>query len=248
MARENSTREQLNSTARARLLADGLLADIGVRIGGRDWAVGDRVIARRNDRRIDIDNSTTATITSLSADGASVVVRTDTGQERVLDRAYVSDHLEHAYAITGHSSQGATVDAAIVVGRPEEFTKEWAYTVLSRARTDTSLHLIADHGPDAAERSGYAPRRWPVNPPTRSTHSPAQCDTAKASVSRPNTPDPTRSHPRPPSAPTHTPRNARRASRGLRATCPKRDTSRGPVTMPASAADDPGSSDASNGR
>lgn len=157
IARDNSTREQLNSTARARLLADGLLADIGVRIGGRDWAVGDRVIARRNDRRIDIDNSTTATITSLSADGVSVVVRTDTGQERVLDRAYVSDHLEHAYAITGHSSQGATVDAAIVVGRPEEFTKEWAYTVLSRARTDTSLHLIADHGPDTAERSGYAP-------------------------------------------------------------------------------------------
>lgn len=156
IARDNSTRELLNTTARARLLADGLVADAGVRIGGRVWAVGDRVIARRNDRRIDIDNGTTATITNLTADGG-VVVRTDTGQERVLDGAYVSDYLGHAYAITGHSSQGATVDAAIVVGRPEEFTKEWAYTVLSRARSETTLHLITDHGPDIAERSEYAP-------------------------------------------------------------------------------------------
>jgi ATP-dependent exoDNAse (exonuclease V) alpha subunit len=138
IARDNSTREQLNTTARARLLADGLLADDGARIGDRDWAVGDRVIARRNDRRIGIDNGTTATITALAADGGRVVVRTDAGQRRVLDRAYVTDHLEHAYAITGHSSQGATVEAAIIVGRPEEFTREWAYTVASRARRDNA--------------------------------------------------------------------------------------------------------------
>jgi len=80
IARDNTTREQLNTTVRARLLADGLLADDGVRIGGRDWAVGDRVIARRNDRRIDIDNGTTATITDLAADGGGVVVRTETAR------------------------------------------------------------------------------------------------------------------------------------------------------------------------
>jgi ATP-dependent exoDNAse (exonuclease V) alpha subunit len=129
-----------------------------VRIGNRDWAVGDRVIARRNDRRLDVDNGTIATITTVPPDGTGVAVRTDADQDRVLDRAYVSDHLEHAYAITGHSSQGATVEAAIVVGRPEEFTQEWAYTALSRARGETLLHAIADHGPDTAERSEYAPQ------------------------------------------------------------------------------------------
>jgi hypothetical protein len=128
-----------------------------VRIGGRDWAVGDRVIARRDNRRLDIDNGTTATITALAADGRGVVVRTDTGHQRVLNRGYVHDHLEHAYAITGHSSQGATVEAAIVVGRPDEFSREWAYTVLSRARGETTLHLIADHGAEIGERSEYAP-------------------------------------------------------------------------------------------
>ena len=85
--------------------------------------------------------------------------------------AYVSEHLGHAYAITGHSSQGATVEAAIVVGRPEEFTKEWAYTVLSRARSETTMHLITDHGPDIAERSEYAPAALVRNPQTSSRRS-----------------------------------------------------------------------------
>jgi conjugative relaxase-like TrwC/TraI family protein len=162
IARDNATRDQLNAAARARLLAGGALAPGGARIGTHDWVTGDRVIARRNDRRLDVDNGTVATVTAVLPDGAGVRVRTDTGQERVLDRAYVSDHLEHAFAITGHSSQGATVEAAIVVGRPEEFTREWAYTALSRARGETTLHLIADHGPDMAERSEYAP-----HPPVR---------------------------------------------------------------------------------
>jgi hypothetical protein len=157
IARDNATRDRLNDAARARLLTDGALTHDGARIGEREWTVGDRVIARRNDRRLDIDNGTTATITDLAADGRGVVVRTDAGHELALDRGYVRDHLEHAYAITGHSSQGATVEAAIVVGRAEEFTREWAYTVLSRARGETTLHLIADHGAEIAERSEYAP-------------------------------------------------------------------------------------------
>jgi conjugative relaxase-like TrwC/TraI family protein len=160
IARDNATRDRLNTAARDRLLAGGELAADGARIGNRAWTVGDRVIARRNDRRLDVDNGTIATITAVLPNG--VAITTDAGQEHVLDRAYVTDHLQRAYAITGHSSQGATVDAAIVVGRPEEFTREWAYTALSRARDQTTLHVIADHGPDIAERSEYAPR-----PPAR---------------------------------------------------------------------------------
>jgi ATP-dependent exoDNAse (exonuclease V) alpha subunit len=87
------------------------------------------VITRRNDRRVDIDNGTLATITRVPSGGDSIIVSTDAGHDRVLDRGYVTNHLQHAYAITGHSSQGATVNAAIVVGRPEEFTREWAYTL-----------------------------------------------------------------------------------------------------------------------
>jgi len=194
ITRDNTTREQLNIVARARLIADGLVAEDGVRIGGRDWAVGDRVIARHNDRRLDVDNGTTATITNLTTDGCKVVVRTDAGEDRVLDRAYVGNHLEHAYAITGHSSQGATVEAAIVVGRPEEFTREWAYTALSRARGETSLHVVADHGAEIAERSEYAPAppaREPADVIDALARAMRHGDIERLAIERPSHPDAT---------------------------------------------------------
>jgi hypothetical protein len=83
-------------------------------------------------------------------------VITDSGQERPLDAAYAAAHLEHAYALTGHGAQGATVEWAGVIGRPAEFTREWAYTSFSRARTRTHVYVIAEAR--ASERESYAPR------------------------------------------------------------------------------------------
>jgi hypothetical protein len=87
----------------------------------------------------------------------AVQIKTDSGEQRWLNLHYLAHHVEHAYAITGHSSQGATVDRALVVGRPEAFTRDWAYTALSRARTGTSIHLIADPGSAENDRPEYAP-------------------------------------------------------------------------------------------
>ncbi len=126
-------------------------------IGGREWARGDRIITRRNHRQLDIDNGTLATITAFDHQRRAVLITTDAGQQRTIDAAYLAHHVEHAYAITGHSSQGTTVDYAIVVGRPEEFTRQWAYTALSRARQETAIHLIADHGRAEHDRRQYAP-------------------------------------------------------------------------------------------
>jgi conjugative relaxase-like TrwC/TraI family protein len=157
IARDKATRDQLNHAARERLKADLALPDRGVIIGGREWAAGDRIIARRNNRQLDIDNGTLATITSFDRQRHAILITTDGGDQRAIHAAYLANHVEHAYAITGHSSQGATVENAIVGGRPEEFTREWAYTALSRARHDTSIHLIADHGPGEHDRREYAP-------------------------------------------------------------------------------------------
>jgi hypothetical protein len=84
------------------------------------------------------------------------MIATDSGEARELTATYLAQHVEHAYAITGHSSQGATITSAILVGRPEEFIREWAYTALSRARQDTTIHLIADHGPPGPANT------WPI--------------------------------------------------------------------------------------
>ena len=57
ICRDNERRERLNTLARERLRAQGELGE-AVEIAGREWAVGDRVIARRNDRGRDLDNGT----------------------------------------------------------------------------------------------------------------------------------------------------------------------------------------------
>jgi ATP-dependent exoDNAse (exonuclease V) alpha subunit len=159
ITRDNETREQLNRGARARLRERGELPGETFRVQDRSWTVGDRIITRRNDRRLDVDNGTLGTITAYDRSRMAVQIQTDNGEYRWLNPHYLAHHVEHAYAITGHSSQGATVDRALVVGRPEAFTRDWAYTALPRARTDTSIHLIADHGPAEHDRREYAPDR-----------------------------------------------------------------------------------------
>jgi ATP-dependent exoDNAse (exonuclease V) alpha subunit len=58
IARDNAARELLNDGARQLLVRDRALAGEGVTIADREFRVGDRVIARRNDRHRDIDNGT----------------------------------------------------------------------------------------------------------------------------------------------------------------------------------------------
>jgi hypothetical protein len=90
-----------------------------------------------------VDSGTRGTVWAVDPDRLGVTIQTDDGRLRELPAGYVAEHLEHAYALTGHGSQGATVERAQVIGTPEDFTNEWAYTALSRARNPVTVHLIA---------------------------------------------------------------------------------------------------------
>ena len=162
IVRDNQTRARLNDEARAWRDAQGELGE-RIEVGGLEVAVGDRVIARRNDRELDVDNGTRGTIRAVDLDTKAITIETDAGEFRQLPAHYVAEHLEHAYALTGHGSQGATVERAVVVGRPEDFTNEWAYTALSRARDPVHVHLIAERD-DRSDRSEIAP-----SPPERTS-------------------------------------------------------------------------------
>ena len=59
--------------------------------------------------------------------------------------------------MTGHGAHGATVEWAGVIGRPSEFTREWAYTALSRARARTRVYVVAEATRTQREREQYAP-------------------------------------------------------------------------------------------
>ena len=137
--RDNQRRERLNALIRAELKRDGRLGE-SIHIAGRDFAVGDRVVARRNDRERAVDNGMRGTVIAVDPTEKELVVRTDGGARRRLDAPYVAEHLQHAYVLTAHAVQGATVEWAGVVGRPEDFTRNWSYTALSRrARTHRAV-------------------------------------------------------------------------------------------------------------
>jgi conjugative relaxase-like TrwC/TraI family protein len=152
IARENNTRDALNRAAR------DLRRDLGALGEERTYedlqlAVGDRVICRRNDRELDVDNGMRGTVRHLDSD--RIVINTDSGLVRELSSAYAAAHLEHAYALTGHGMQGGTVETATVVVSPHDLTAGWSYTALSRARGHTRLLIHEDHYSE--ERSDFAP-------------------------------------------------------------------------------------------
>jgi hypothetical protein len=157
VARDNDRRARLNALARAQLVQERRLGK-SVQIAGREFAVGDRVVARRNDHLRAVDNGMRGTVIAVEQAARQVVVRTDAGAQRVLEPGYVAEHLQHAYALTAHTAQGASVEWAAVVGHPEDFTRNWSYTALSRARQPTELFLIDTPTERELDRTELAPR------------------------------------------------------------------------------------------
>lgn len=164
ISRDNTRRAAMNEMIREQLTAQGVLT--GHRTMGSfdgqelEWAIGDRVIARRNHKGYDLDNGTLGTIVELDETGMTLA--DDNGNTRRFDTdnaehvAYVSEHLEHAYALTVHGTQGGTLRWAGQVGLPSEFSRELAYTGLSRARQLTKVYVISGHTVGEEQRKDYA--------------------------------------------------------------------------------------------
>src|SRR5207253_1582833 len=124
---------------------------------GRDFAVGDRVIATRNDHRLGIANGDAGLIAAIGRDGLAVDF--DRGRRVEVPERYARDgHLDHGYAITAHRAQGATVDRAFVLGS-DELYREWGYSALSRHRDSARFYISAtptflNQAPPALQSSG----------------------------------------------------------------------------------------------
>jgi ATP-dependent exoDNAse (exonuclease V) alpha subunit len=79
IAHRRSDVAELNALARERMHRDGRLGDHELATGTRAFAVGDRVIARRNDRRADVVNGTRAEVVGVDLERRSVSLRTADG-------------------------------------------------------------------------------------------------------------------------------------------------------------------------
>lgn len=141
---------ELNSLARDRMHADSQLSPDEIRAGGTAFAIGDRVIARLNDRRAGLVNGCRGEVVALDIDGGSVRLRIGPEVECDVPGPYLEEGwLHHAYAITAHAAQGATVDRAFVLGS-DELYREWGYTALSRHRQEARFYVVS---PGSVERA-----------------------------------------------------------------------------------------------
>jgi conjugative relaxase-like TrwC/TraI family protein len=157
ISRDNETRRELNELARTERRESGALGE-ELAYGPVSVAVGDRVICRNNERDLDVDNGTRGTVRQVAPQG--IVIETEAHLVRKLPAGYVAEHVEHAYALTGHGMQGGTVEHAVVVASAHDLTRGWSYTALSRARGETTL-LLRDGVGEMAGRAEYAPTERP---------------------------------------------------------------------------------------
>ncbi|MCJ7437468.1 MAG: relaxase domain-containing protein [Acidimicrobiia bacterium] len=134
--------DELNRIARGRLQASGHLDRRDVVVGDRAFAVGDEILATRNDHQLGVLNGTRATVTAIDERSGAMHADTRDGRSVVFPADYTEGgHLRHGYAMTLYKAQGSTVRETFVLATgPTD--REFAYTALSRGTDANSLYLV----------------------------------------------------------------------------------------------------------
>jgi conjugative relaxase-like TrwC/TraI family protein len=135
--------DHLNQRARRRMWAAGRLGDCEVELGGRPYAVGDTVLALRNDYRQGLLNGTRGTITAINAHARRLVMTTDDCATVTIPFAYAAGSLTYGYAMTIHKAEGATVAVALVLA-DATMARQHLYTAVSRGSECNVIYLSTD--------------------------------------------------------------------------------------------------------
>jgi hypothetical protein len=147
IAYTNADVTALNDSARRLLDQSGLLGTQRVTIAGKEWAVGDQLIATSNYRALGLSNGTRGTVTSVDERGLEI--RTSAGEQLRVPRRYLeAGHASHAYATTGHKTQGMTIKGEAFVLATDHINREWLYVTMSRATDQSRVYIdTLDHDP-----------------------------------------------------------------------------------------------------
>jgi exodeoxyribonuclease V alpha subunit len=113
------------------------------------FRVGDKVIYKQNNKDLGLVNGSTGTITGQDPETMHVTFSIEGAKELILEQIQNNSKgiymLQHAYAMTCHSSQGSEFNVAIVV--IEDFAlveRSWLYTAVTRAKD--KVVLLAQKG------------------------------------------------------------------------------------------------------
>ncbi len=113
---------------------------------GNHASVGDVVITRRNDRRLQtaptdwVKNGDRWTVLDTRAGGALVVQHAHTHRKIVLPTDYVTASVELGYACTVHTAQGVSVDVTHGLATGAE-SRQQLYTMMTRGRSANHVYL-----------------------------------------------------------------------------------------------------------
>jgi ATP-dependent exoDNAse (exonuclease V) alpha subunit len=138
----------LNERARRRCLDARVVAGPEVEApGGRRYAAGDRVVflAPGDGRWVTSERAVVVGV----GDGRLTVDLDDGHREELAGEDLGADRLDHAYALTVHRTQAATVDRAHVLA--DGGGRELAYVAMSRARGTSHVYVVADDVDQAIE-------------------------------------------------------------------------------------------------
>ncbi len=158
--------DRLNDLAHQAMAAAGRLGPDSLENAGRQFCVGDRVVCGANRLQLGIANGTKGWVASIDRDTHTLTIKTDSDSEVTLPASYLraelSDHrrpVDHAYAITGHKSEGITVDRAFIRGGAHA-DQQWAYVMATRVRQRADFYLIeGPTPPEHADELDLAPPR-----------------------------------------------------------------------------------------
>lgn len=122
--------------------------------GVREFAPGDRVLFRENNKDMGVFNGSLGTVER--ADSGRLTVRLDSAERgagrgaRVEVDTALYAKLDHGYAMTVHKAQGVTVDRTFVQAAPS-MDSHLAYVAMTRHRDQVDLHASVE---DFASRRG----------------------------------------------------------------------------------------------
>jgi ATP-dependent exoDNAse (exonuclease V) alpha subunit len=161
---------ELNARTRVWLDANGRLGGKRIELAGGQFTVGDRVVLKLNDRRLQVENGNRGTIVKVDARAGTLDVELSGERIVTLPGAYLRQRtaagdpsLLHGYAGTAHIAQGITTGHAFVLGSDIAY-REWGYVAWSRARIQTRFYVcepdvdeIAEehHTADAPQHDAY---------------------------------------------------------------------------------------------
>ena len=138
---------ELNRRARAWFDDAGRLGSDRVLLAGGEFATGDLVVLKLNDRRLGVENGNRGRVVAVDAAAGTVDVELSGDRGVTLPRDYLERRtarggptIVHGYAGTAHIAQGSTTGRAFVLGSDAAY-REWGYVAWSRAREQTRFYI-----------------------------------------------------------------------------------------------------------